>query len=89
MDGEEEEMLDGCGLRLCGPCELSLRETYGGDLDTMATVVDLEPKATEEDEEDPNIRADVGLLRSEGLLMKNVAHEAEAGGGLDDVEMMF
>ncbi|KAF2655934.1 hypothetical protein K491DRAFT_597870 [Lophiostoma macrostomum CBS 122681] len=87
MDDDEGEVeIEGCGLRFCRDCELKFRETYDGNLNTMATVMDLEPKVGEDEEPDPDspsVRADVGFLRREGLLMKTV--EAETAGDGDDV----
>lgn len=69
--GNEE--IDGCGLRLCTSCETKLREVFGGDVDTMAATLDQENKVKEDDQElYGKIRADVGLLRRDGILMRNV-----------------
>jgi hypothetical protein len=78
MEDEAEAEDEGCGLRFCSKCEAKFREEYGGDLDTMATVMDLEPRVREDEEPDmsqPSVRADVGFLRTEGLLLKNVETE--------------
>ncbi|KAF2256810.1 hypothetical protein BU26DRAFT_392833, partial [Trematosphaeria pertusa] len=74
---DDQALIEGCGLRLCEPCERKLREDYSGDLDEMATVCDNEPKARVDSEDGQVvIRADVGFLRKEGLLMANVGHNA-------------
>ncbi|KAF2190865.1 hypothetical protein K469DRAFT_486778, partial [Zopfia rhizophila CBS 207.26] len=67
--GEEEAILDGCGLCLCDKCEVRLREEFGGDSSEMATAIDKEPKAREDQEDLVVVRADVGFLMKEGLLM--------------------
>lgn len=76
---EEEDELTGCGLRLCDLCERRLREEFEGDSGDMAVVLDLEPKAKAGDKEMVGqvVRADVGFLRRDGLLMKYLEYEAE------------
>ncbi|KAF1938120.1 hypothetical protein EJ02DRAFT_32670 [Clathrospora elynae] len=76
---DEEEKIDGCGIRLCGPCECQLREKFEGDACVMAATLDQVGKAKEGDEEVEGqcIRADVGFLGRDGLLMRSLQHEAE------------
>ena len=75
-DGGDRNMVEGCGLRLCGRCEKEFREVHRGDLNSMATSYELKPKAKENDEDAERIaRADVGLLMNEGLLMRTVELE--------------
>lgn len=76
-EGAEED-IDGCGLRLCDSCEAKLREVFNGDSSVMAATLDHEPKAKAEDEDVDGqvVRADVGFLSREGLLMKSLKHEA-------------
>lgn len=73
FSGDDEDVeIDGCGLRLCGTCEIKLREDFAGDSIAMAEVLDREPKTTEQDEEIAGqvVRADVGFLGGDGLLMR-------------------
>ncbi|KAF2639119.1 hypothetical protein P280DRAFT_403171 [Massarina eburnea CBS 473.64] len=73
LGGEDDEMMEGCGLRLCGRCEKEFREVFVGDSSAMATAFDREKKAREGDEEALKVvRADVGFLKSDGLLMRSV-----------------
>ncbi len=77
---DAEEEIDGCGLRLCVGCGIKLREIYDGDSSRMAEELDREPKAKADDEgpEDTGlVRADVGFLSENGLLMKSLANVAE------------
>jgi hypothetical protein len=84
---EDSEMMNGCGLRLCSRCAQDLDQSYHNDLHEMATALDKEPKPkyVESDEEETErdlsdqgtVRADVGLLRVDGLLMKCVERSAE------------
>ncbi|EDU48350.1 conserved hypothetical protein [Pyrenophora tritici-repentis Pt-1C-BFP] len=76
---DTRELIDGCGLKLCTRCEEQLREVFGGDSSVMAATLDLEPKAKELDNDVQGlvIRADVGFLSSEGILMKNLEYELE------------
>ncbi|KAF2829626.1 hypothetical protein CC86DRAFT_344135 [Ophiobolus disseminans] len=71
-----DEETVGCGLRLCDTCAVTLRDVHDWDLEQMAAEMDWRPKTKEEDEQTGNLagqaRADVGLLRSSGLLMKNM-----------------
>jgi hypothetical protein len=90
INADEDEvdplMMDGCGFRLCGRCAQKFDQIYQNDLHSMATALDKEPKPTlaEADEEDSEgdlsdqgtVRADVGLLRVDGLLMKCVEASA-------------
>ncbi|KAE8853720.1 hypothetical protein HRS9122_00712 [Pyrenophora teres f. teres] len=84
-NGAEEE-IDGCGLKLCARCEEQLREVFSGDSSAMAATLDHEPKAKESDDEMQGlvIRADVGFLSMEGLLIKHLEHEADEGNFQDD-----
>jgi hypothetical protein len=68
----------GCGLRLCEPCEIDMREKYGGCSSTMAEVCDREPKFRKTDREmnpGQRVRADVGFLSNDGLLVKFLKNE--------------
>ncbi|KAF2272795.1 uncharacterized protein EI97DRAFT_347120, partial [Westerdykella ornata] len=67
----DEAWIDGCGLRLCGQCERGLREKYHGCVYGMALAYDKELKTKEEDGgmQSGKPRADVGFLKSDGLLM--------------------
>jgi hypothetical protein len=80
FSGDDEDIeIEGCGLRLCNPCEFKLREVFGGDSSVMAETLDHETKPTEQDEEliGQVIRADIGLLGRDGLLMRALNHAAE------------
>lgn len=83
LSPEDAEVgIDGCGLKLCTECEHKLRENFEGDSSFMAATLDLEGKAKEEDE-DMNVtvvRADVGFLSRDGLLMRNLGNSAEEAG---------
>lgn len=77
---DAESEIDGCGLRLCTSCEIKLREDFNGDTSLMAETLDREEKAKAEDEDTTDVmvvRADVGFLSREGLLMRNLELEAE------------
>ncbi|KNG50077.1 c6 finger domain-containing protein [Stemphylium lycopersici] len=79
---DAEVEIDGCGLKLCTECERKLREEFVGDSCVMAATLDLEGKVKEEDEDMSGtvVRADVGFLSRDGLLMKNLDHSAEVAG---------
>jgi hypothetical protein len=69
------EVIEGCGLRLCGACHTRFREEFNLDSSAMAAALELEPKW--KNEEDANkhanpARADVGFLVKAGHLMNNV-----------------
>jgi hypothetical protein len=93
----DEEMTQGCGLRLCDHCETLLQE-YNGDSSALAAALDKEPKWKEGEEEtkDHTPRADVGFLIKDGHLMNNVniamgdgdkeAVSGEGGEGVEDSE---
>ncbi|KAF2446800.1 hypothetical protein P171DRAFT_239458 [Karstenula rhodostoma CBS 690.94] len=77
-DEDETVMMDGCGLGLCSRCAHELGQIYMNSLDDMVTALDKEPKPkyveTDEEEaegasEEGTVRADVGLLKANGLLM--------------------
>lgn len=80
---ESGEIIEGCGLNLCTPCEIKLREAFGGDSSAMAATLDQESK-TREDYEDfyGKPRADVGFLCKEGILVMNL--EKAAGDCADE-----
>ncbi|KAJ4297663.1 hypothetical protein N0V90_005557 [Kalmusia sp. IMI 367209] len=80
----DEISIKGCGLKLCRLCYQRLDEIYFGDFDSMVTTYTAEPKAKEDQEDggDVMIRADVGFLSKEGLLMANVS----AAAGFDEDE---
>ncbi|KAF2263236.1 hypothetical protein CC78DRAFT_604746 [Lojkania enalia] len=87
-DSEDGALIPGCGLRLCEDCVEKLRKDFQGDSHAMAAAVDSESKTKFEDGKPVasigDIRADVGFLTTNGLLMKNV--EAIVGGD-EDQEM--
>lgn len=75
--GEEYGEIAGCNLRLCLACEVTLRTRFGKDFDAMATALDDEPKISEADEAldkplEGRPRADVGFLKQDGLLSRQV-----------------
>jgi len=76
---DDEEAIDGCGLRLCDRCEHELRVVFEGDFRNMADAFDGRPKASAEDdgEDQVVIRADVGFLKADGLLMKTIELQTE------------
>ena len=79
---DAEVEIKGCGLKLCTECERKLREEFEGDSCVMAAALDLEGKLKEEDEDMKGtvVRADVGFLSRDGLLMRNLDHSTEAAG---------
>ncbi|KAH7117090.1 hypothetical protein B0J11DRAFT_108947 [Dendryphion nanum] len=67
-----DDMVDGCGLRLCDRCEINLREAFGNDFNAMAEAMDAEEKPRAESGTlGGKVRADVGFLRTSGLMMKH------------------
>ncbi|USP81003.1 hypothetical protein yc1106_08277 [Curvularia clavata] len=57
--------------------QLQRWETFGGDVDAMAAAIDQENKAGEKDEDiHGKVRADVGFLCRDGILMANVENAA-------------
>ncbi|KAF2205202.1 hypothetical protein GQ43DRAFT_362913 [Delitschia confertaspora ATCC 74209] len=86
----EEVMQAGCGLRLCVTCEQRIREDFEGDWDRMVTALDKAPKPREGEEQSMKMivpRADVGFLRKNGLLYKNVENDMTEMNGPDWVEL--
>lgn len=86
---DEEIEIDGCGLKLCTGCEIKLRVNFEGDSSLMASTLDHEGKATGDDEYSDEVmvvRADVGFLSKEGLLMKSLEH-LELEGDSEGVEL--
>ena len=70
--------IDGCGLKLCTPCEMKFREVFGGDISAMAASFDQESKTRESDQDlYGKVRADVGFLCWDGILMRNVENAAD------------
>jgi hypothetical protein len=73
---EDEDLVDGCGLRLCDRCESEYLNVWEGNFQGMLARLQQEPKAREEDDlggnEQAIVRADVEFLSMDGLLMKNV-----------------
>ncbi|KAF2689711.1 hypothetical protein K458DRAFT_272825, partial [Lentithecium fluviatile CBS 122367] len=73
---EEDSLIDGCGLRLCNRCEQELRELFEGSSHSMTAAYEQEPKPQVDQDgagsEQATIRADVGFLKVDGLLMRNV-----------------
>lgn len=77
---EEDGETDGCGLRLCTPCEAKLRENFGGDTSAMAAALNQESKLKPDDADiEGKVRADVGFLCKDGILMKNLQNSLEDG----------
>ena len=84
---EEDEcqtIREGCGLRLCNECAGKFGEMYEYDLNSMVVAFDKEPKPAVDEENDEyegetsgTIRADVGLLNFDGLLMRCVTHDMD------------
>ncbi|KAH9875413.1 hypothetical protein J1614_004905 [Plenodomus biglobosus] len=76
--GEEEENVVGCGLRLCDRCAARLKDEFEGDVSLMASDMDMLPKISVADEGgnlEGRTRADVGLLKRDGLLMTDINAE--------------
>jgi hypothetical protein len=73
----------GCGLRLCESCAFVLHENFQGSIPAMAEAFDQEPKLRKTDggEDGLRVRADVGLLSENGLLMKKFLSSTFADGG--------
>jgi hypothetical protein len=72
---EEEDQLEGCGLRLCDRCEGELSNTWQGVFADIVVAFDGEKKPSEDDvasDGQASVRADVGFLRLDGFLMKSV-----------------
>jgi hypothetical protein len=73
---EDEDQIEGCELRFCNRCEQAWREQFEGSFPDMVAVYDLEPKAQEDGEQEHDghalARADVGFLKADGYLMRNV-----------------
>ncbi|KAF2036191.1 hypothetical protein EK21DRAFT_52289 [Setomelanomma holmii] len=80
-DHGEDFEIEGCGLRLCASCEVTLWEVFEGNSSHMAAAMDLGSKAKEGDEDlgARQIRADVGFLSHEGLLWKAFGYDMEQG----------
>lgn len=86
---EDHLLIDGCGLRMCDDCAQKLSHDYNFSLHEMATAFDSKPKAKENDEDDDDdeeacgkeevgtVRADVGLLKADGLLARFVQSMGE------------
>ncbi|KAI4702582.1 hypothetical protein J4E81_002947 [Alternaria sp. BMP 2799] len=76
-----DQEIEGCGLKLCIGCQVRLTQKFNNDSSVMAETLDLEPKASADEDMDPEnsmvVRADVGFLCQEGLLMRSLGHEAE------------
>ncbi|KAI4646303.1 uncharacterized protein J4E78_009225 [Alternaria triticimaculans] len=76
-----DQEIEGCGLKLCIGCQVRLTQKFDNDSSLMAETLDLEPKASADEDMDPEnsmvVRADVGFLCQEGLLMRSLGHEAE------------
>lgn len=74
---DPEAQLFGCGLRLCDKCMETLRNVHDGNFESVAAEMDFKPKTSEEDEQTGNLtakpRADVGFLREDGLLVRNMS----------------
>jgi hypothetical protein len=79
---EDDEVI-GCGLRLCESCAFVLHEQFQGSSSAMAEAFDQEPKLRKNDggEDGLRVRADVGLLSENGLLMKKFLSSIPAAGG--------
>jgi hypothetical protein len=70
-EGDDTNMLVGCGLRCCDSCVERLRNEFNNSSTAMAAALDLEPKAGE-DISEGTVRADVEFLKEDGLLMRNI-----------------
>jgi hypothetical protein len=70
---DDDAEIVGCGLRFCDKCYETLRDVYFGDLENFADAMAKMPKTSEDDEQTGELegkpRADVDLLRQNGLLM--------------------
>lgn len=80
-ENDDAAMMDGCGLRLCNRCAQQLGQVYQNNFHDMVTALDKEPKPRfvepddeeiEKERDEGTMRADVGLLKVDGLLMKCV-----------------
>ncbi|KAJ4355887.1 uncharacterized protein N0V89_003912 [Didymosphaeria variabile] len=83
-DEEDPVIMNGCGLRFCHRCALEFDLVYQNNLHDMATALDKEPKPKDTEDQDEEetteaeksdqgtVRADVGLLMVDGLLMSCV-----------------
>jgi hypothetical protein len=72
---DEQNMVAGCGLRLCDTCEVRLRTEFQNSSTAMAASLDEEPKPKKGGRGGVlpgQPRADVEFLREDGLLMKNI-----------------
>ncbi|KAF2866200.1 hypothetical protein BDV95DRAFT_505462 [Massariosphaeria phaeospora] len=82
-DVQEPAPLDGCGIHLCDNCEERFRLEFNSDSHEMARSLDKEPKARDTDDDLIVVRADVGFLATDGLLMRNMdvagEHEDQEG----------
>lgn len=85
---EDQMEMDGCGLRLCDRCAQELEQVYHNKLEDMIIAFDKKPKPKDHQEEEDEVpeadvsdegtvRADVGLLDVNGLLMKCASASAE------------
>lgn len=77
VTGDVEAQTTGCHLRLCIACEQTLHKEYQDDFDLMVTELDRKPKISEADvilakETQGRLRADVGFLKQNGLLILTV-----------------
>ncbi|KAF2005052.1 hypothetical protein P154DRAFT_560031 [Amniculicola lignicola CBS 123094] len=70
--GEEQMLISGCGLRLCKRCREELTEEHDEDFQYFIRVIDKIPKARATGIKYNLARADVGLLRANGLLAYSV-----------------
>ncbi|KAF2497898.1 hypothetical protein BU16DRAFT_328281 [Lophium mytilinum] len=88
-DSGEQCTIRGCGLKLCRRCASVLWKNCGGSL--QETILALEQSAKEDHENDEELgfmaRADIGFLKTDGLLSKNVeALELDVEPDLDAME---
>jgi len=73
-DKKDSEIV-GCGLRLCEHCERRLTEEFGDDMNLMVCEMEKLSKIrinAENEDLEGRARADVGLLKKDGLLTNNV-----------------
>lgn len=77
MDDGDADLMEGCGLRLCDRCAQELDQKYQNRFNSMVNALDGKPRPKyeqsddgEEIEEQGFVRADLGLLKEDGLLAK-------------------
>jgi len=70
-------ILEGCGLRFCDRCAYEFHYTFKDNLHEMVVAFDKMPKVREDGGHDCRgvVRADVGLLKTDGLIMAQLDAE--------------